>query len=64
MYSMIFSDGARIITKRNLRQATIDKLIARKEQDIGYFVKFITSNAAQKQMGQYLEALKNRTKKG
>ncbi|CAH1802708.1 unnamed protein product, partial [Owenia fusiformis] len=51
---------ARQLSKMQLRKPTIDKLVARKEDDINYFATFITKDGVQKAMGMYLESLKKK----
>ena len=57
------SDFARQITKKQIRQATMDRLVSRREEDIQNFVQFITKDSVQKALGFYLEQLKNKQKK-
>jgi len=51
--------GARMLTKQQLRQTTVDNLVKKRDQDIEFFVTFITKDAVQKAMGSYLEMLKS-----
>uniref|UniRef100_K1Q3R9 Enoyl-CoA delta isomerase 1, mitochondrial n=1 Tax=Magallana gigas TaxID=29159 RepID=K1Q3R9_MAGGI len=53
---------ARQLSKTELRRPTIEKLLKKKEEDIGYFRDYITKDAIQKSLGMYLESLKNRRK--
>ena len=46
-----------------MRQETLDKLTRDKEADIEHFANFITQPIIQKPLGQYLEALKAKSKK-
>lgn len=53
-------DHARRITKLQLRQPTLDRLLNSRQEDIEHFVNFIKKESIQKSLGMYLEALKNR----
>lgn len=53
---------ARQLSKTEARRPTIEKLLKKKEEDIGYFRDYITKDAIQKSLGMYLESLKNRRK--
>ncbi|XP_037647815.1 enoyl-CoA delta isomerase 1, mitochondrial-like [Sebastes umbrosus] len=53
-------DHARQITKSMMRKPTIDKLTSNREDDIKYFVQFITKDSIQKSLGMYMEMLKKR----
>ncbi|XP_067948537.1 enoyl-CoA delta isomerase 1, mitochondrial-like isoform X1 [Watersipora subatra] len=55
-------DHARHLTKLQLRQKTIDRLLSRRQEDIDYFVKFTTKDSIQKSLEMYLKALKNKSK--
>ena len=57
-----FQGFARQLSKTELRRPTIEKLIRKKEEDIGYFRDYITKDAIQKSLGMYLESLKNKKK--
>ena len=46
-----------------LRQATIEKLLKKRQQDIDIFVQLVTSSQAQKMMGIYMENLQKKAKK-
>ena len=46
-----------------MRGKYVDQLIKNKEQDLDYFVNFISKPEVQKSMGMYLEALKAKSKK-
>jgi len=54
---------ARHVSKMLMRQETLDKLTRDKEADIEHFANFITQPIIQKPLGQYLEALKAKSKK-
>ncbi|XP_052816265.1 enoyl-CoA delta isomerase 1, mitochondrial-like [Mya arenaria] len=56
-------DFARQLTKKQIRQPTLDKLLSRRDEDIQHFVQFITKDSVQKALGFYLEQLKNKQKK-
>lgn len=53
---------ARQLSKTEMRRPTIEKLLKKKEEDIGYFRDYITKDAIQKSLGMYLESLKNKRK--
>ena len=55
---MCFIDHARHISKLQLRQPTLDRLLSRRQEDIDNFVKFITRDAIQKSLGMYMDRLK------
>lgn len=55
--------AARAISKSMMRQATIDRLLKNREQDVNVFVQLVTSSAAQKMMGIYMESLQKKAKK-
>ena len=57
------ADHARHITKLQLRQPTIDRLVNKREEDIDHFVNFTTKDSIQKSLGMYLEALKKKSAK-
>ncbi|KAH3861574.1 enoyl-CoA delta isomerase 1, mitochondrial-like [Dreissena polymorpha] len=56
-------DFARQLTKRQIRKPTMDRLIAKRDEDIQNFVQFITKDSVQKAMGVYIDQLKNKAKK-
>lgn len=62
MYLFLLQGFARQLSKTELRRPTIEKLLKKKEEDIGYFRDYITKDAIQKSLGMYLESLKNRRK--
>lgn len=51
---------ARQLTKLALRKPAVDKLLAKQQEDIEYFAKFIVKDSIQKGLGKYLEALKQK----
>jgi 3,2-trans-enoyl-CoA isomerase len=51
---------ARQLTKLALRKPTVDQLVARQEEDIATFIKFVSKDAIQKSLAKYLEALKRK----
>lgn len=53
-------DFARQLTKFQLRKPTIDKLLAKREEDITNFRDFIMKESVQKTLGFYLESLKKK----
>eukprot|EP00128_Syssomonas_multiformis_P007125 Colp12_sorted_trinity150504_noHs@7428 len=56
-------EAARSITKKALRKATVDKLLAQREGDVEDFVKFATAPQVQASLGAYLQALQSKSKK-
>ena len=44
------------------RGPLLEKLRSKQDEDIAFFMNFITKDAIQKSMGRYLESLKNRKK--
>eukprot|EP00123_Amoebidium_parasiticum_P001501 comp12607_c0_seq1/m.7643 comp12607_c0_seq1/g.7643 ORF comp12607_c0_seq1/g.7643 comp12607_c0_seq1/m.7643 type:complete len:288 (-) comp12607_c0_seq1:549-1412(-) len=52
--------NARSITKRLLRQPTLDRLRANREKDLNTFVAAVTDEKVQKGLGRYLESLKKK----
>ncbi|XP_045214895.1 enoyl-CoA delta isomerase 1, mitochondrial-like [Mercenaria mercenaria] len=56
-------DFARQLTKTQMKKAKVDKLLARREEDIEHFVNFITKDSVQKALGFYLEQMKNKAAK-
>lgn len=54
---------ARYLTKLQLRQPTMDRLINRRQEDIDHFVTLVTKDTTQKSIGMYLDALKKKAKK-
>ncbi|KAF6023865.1 ECI1 [Bugula neritina] len=53
---------ARHLSKLQLRQPTLDRLLHTRQEDIDNFVSFITKESIQKSLGMYLAALKQRSK--
>jgi len=51
---------ARQLTKLALRKPTVDRLVARQDDDIETFVSFVTKDSIQKSLAKYLEALKRK----
>lgn len=51
---------ARQLTKLALRKSTVDNLVAKQQEDIEYFAKFIVKDSIQKGLAKYLEALKQK----
>ncbi|KAI0230048.1 Enoyl-CoA delta isomerase 1, mitochondrial [Lamellibrachia satsuma] len=51
---------ARQLSKSALRQAAIEKLAVRQQEDIENFVTFVRRDAVQKSLGLYLQSLKQR----
>jgi len=51
---------ARHITKLQLRQSTIDRLVKNRQEDIDHFVNFIMKDTIQKSLGMYVAALKKK----
>ncbi|KAK2182608.1 hypothetical protein NP493_347g03076 [Ridgeia piscesae] len=51
---------ARQLSKSAMRQATIDKLVVRQEQDIEDFMTFVQRDAVQKALGFYLQSLREK----
>lgn len=62
MYLFLLLGFARQLSKTEMRRPTIEKLLKKKEEDIGYFRDYITKDAIQKSLGMYLESLKNKRK--
>jgi len=54
---------ARHVSKMLMRQPTLDRLTADREADVEHFANFVTQPQIQKPLGQYLEALKAKSKK-
>lgn len=59
--SHVLSDHARYLTKLQMRQPTIDKLLSQRQEDIDHFVGFITKDSIQASLGMYLAALKKKS---
>ena len=55
-------DHARQISKLRHRQPLVDRLMARKQEDIDNTYRLMDTPAAQKPMGIYLEKLKQKKK--
>lgn len=53
-------DFARQLTKIQFRKPTIDKLLAKREEDITHFRDYILKESVQKTLGFYLESLKKK----
>jgi Delta3-Delta2-enoyl-CoA isomerase len=51
---------ARQLTKLALRKPTVDRLVARQDEDLETFVSFVTRDSIQKSLAKYLEALKRK----
>lgn len=56
-------EAARQLTKLQMRKPTMDKLLAKREEDIGHFRDLIMRESTQKALGFYLESLKKKSKK-
>ena len=56
-------DYARELTKLAMNKENINKLPSRRDEDIANFVDYISRDSIQKNIGAYLEGLKQRTKK-
>lgn len=54
---------ARQLTKQQIREPVVDKLLTKREEDIAHFVNFITKESVQKTLGFYLEQLKKKSTK-
>ena len=61
--SFLVPGTARALTKSMLRQATIEKLLKKRQQDVDAFVKLVTSSTTQEVMGVYMESLRKKSKK-
>ena len=59
---IFLSAAARQLTKLQLNKPTIDKLLAKREEDITHFRDFIMRDSTQKVLGMYLENLKKKAK--
>ena len=55
--------GAKAAVKELTRTPLMHKLISEREKDVDFFCEFVTSEAAQKAIGRYLEALADKSKK-
>ncbi|NXG02095.1 ECI1 isomerase, partial [Sakesphorus luctuosus] len=53
-------DHARQITKSMMRKAVLDRLVAHREEDIKYFINFISKESIQKSLRMYMEMLKKK----
>lgn len=51
---------ARQLTKLALRKPTVDKLLAKQQEDTEFFANFIVKDSIQKGLAKYLEALKQK----
>lgn len=56
-------EAARQLTKLQIRKPTIDRLLAKREEDITNFRDFIMRDSSQKTLAIYLENLKKKSKK-
>ena len=56
------SGPARFESKKLIRQATIDRLVATRDQDIKSFTDFLMQDKVQQSLGAYLESLKKKKK--
>ena len=43
-----------------MRKALADSLIAKKEEDVDHFVKFVAEKETQAALGKYFQSLKNK----
>jgi len=57
-----YTDSGRQVTKHMVRQKFIDNLLKKREHDKDMFCSIITMVGTQKQLGKYLESLKNKAK--
>ncbi|NXF80965.1 ECI1 isomerase, partial [Sclerurus mexicanus] len=53
-------DHARQLTKSMMRKAVLDRLVAHREEDIKYFINFISKESIQKSLRMYMEMLKKK----
>jgi hypothetical protein len=60
-FILFLKDTARELTKSMMRNETINKLIAHREQDLDNFVEFTQKDSIQKSIGAYLESVKRRS---
>ncbi|KAL4241127.1 dodecenoyl-CoA isomerase [Mactra antiquata] len=56
-------DYARQLTKSQMKMPNINKLRARRDEDVQHFVNFITKDSVQQALGFYIENLKKKAKK-
>ncbi|NXL96743.1 ECI1 isomerase, partial [Tyrannus savana] len=53
-------DHARQLTKSMMRKAVLDRLVTHREEDIKYFINFISKESIQKSLRMYMEMLKKK----